>query len=175
MIKYWEASWTDLDSYVNSVRSINSSWDLWTLLDREPLTVESIDFLVAEGWRLEEHGLSAYHGLCMLRTKLIQINSNLSAYERDKTLFHELAHAWYSKFGILLNGIVSPVEEIITEWIARGLRATPKLLRQAVLTFGLEPFIYDSASHQAFHVPPAESQLSFQFYNPKIDLELLMD
>ncbi len=100
------------------------------------------------------------HSFAMLQlcnTATIMIKEDSSPYERDTTLFHELAHLHYSPPDNLATIFVSRDNlsykqmEASIEWIGRKVRADPTLLRHAVLAFGLEPYVYDQASYQAFN------------------------
>ena len=165
-------SWKELEKLVLSLdNGFLHHWD-WETKAR-PLNSNSFEQLKKEGWGIKETALpESYNGVCHSDTKKIEVRPNLAPYERDKTILHELVHAWYG----LRDGLFYPQEEAVTEFLARKVRANPLLLKAALGAFDVELFIYDRASYQAFHQASAPQQLAFPFYDhhsPK--LELLMD
>ena len=162
----WISSpWDRLNEYVLSLHADQSLAHTWKMICDNPLHESSIDMLVLDGWKinlipqLEDNNVK--HGACLLEEKEIEIVEGFGVYDRDKTLFHELIHAWYNYFGDPLNDINSwkvsnDVKDrclkngAIVEWLSRKKRATSSLLRHAVHSFQLKPEIYDVASYYAF-------------------------
>jgi len=150
-----------LKEIVNRHKAAFPNRKVWSQINENPLKTESIDRLVKKGLKVIMHNFgSVYSG----KSNLIKIENRVKGYRRDAEFFHELCHAWYGKelddycyneqspFRIYL----SMCNNIIAYWIARQLRADPGMLRHAVLSFGLEPQIYDMASYLAFSENPAD-------------------
>lgn len=152
------ANWTELDKHVKE----NFQADFYK--NRYPAPLESIDLLVREGWKVELKKIYS-DGYIVCAPKIIFINEFLTGFQRDVTLFHEIIHALYPGRGD--NNIRPGIyNEEIVEWLARQCRTDSKLLRYAILTFGLEPQVYDKVSYHAF--PDAlgynlDRQLAFPF------------
>lgn len=96
---------------------------------------------------------------------IIEVNLELNGIKRDVTLCHELIHLYYgSQHGTLpslfenkpnrlnhLSKTKGLEEEIVTEWLSRRIRATPKYLSMILDMFSteehmLESHIYDKSS-----------------------------
>ena len=125
-----------------------------------PFTTESIDKLVHNGWKAKLSALTASQGLLIPGAKLIVIRDGMPPYERDKTLFHELAHEHYPKLHPSSFPSIDYGIEAVAEWLGRTWRANPVLLNHAVLSFGLDPKMYDFPSYIAFR---NQEQLEFPF------------
>ncbi len=158
---------------------------IWEEIQKRPITIESIDKLIEFGLQIklinsQPGNISHAMYLC----NIIYLSSNLNGYERDKALFHEIVHAWYStdpngwhedeggwefRGTVLEDGCCSNFPEdypdtLIAEELARKLRTNPELLRHTILDFGLQPKIYDKISYQAFGaVSDLDKQLAFPF------------
>lgn len=159
MEKAHKAGWNELDAYINSLRETQPSRMVWGTIRDKKLSINSIDQLIKDGWEVWELELDATLGLCLDRIKKIFLKRNLEGYKRDKTLFHELVHAWYGDELKDVDGTYAKENNAIVEWLARQFRADTGLLRHAILSFDLRPYIYDRASHESFY----PGQLSFQF------------
>jgi len=127
-------------------------------LDKE-LTTEAIDELAANGWSIDFITNYVLVGGISKEDRKIKIRQNLVPYERDITLFHELAHIF---FGDDLNRHSDDTEELVAEYFGRKWRSDPTLLRHTLQTFGLQPVVYDYISQIAF--PEEPGQLCFPWY-----------
>lgn len=159
-----DISWEELNTYVSILlRRVPymDIWgtprfdrDIWRRIILEPFNPDSIDRLTRQGWKVVLDDLES-DGYALPRVREILLNRRLGLYQRDLTLFHELMHAW---FGDELGGKnhvmdhkLAEESEAIAEWLARQYRADPELLRHTVLSFGLEPGVYDCISYEAFY------------------------
>lgn len=163
-------NWVDLNSAVEAMskKSSYSDWKrLFADINCRPFNQQSIDYLTGIGWHTKIELIEEPHqfGFCDLGKKVIFIDQQLDPYDRDKTLFHELAHAWYGLELSDSEGVFAPPRRIgnnlIAEWLGRSWRADPILLRQAVAEFDLKPAVYDQSSWQAFAM-----------YSDKLDLQI---
>lgn len=165
-------SWEKINEYVLDLQARVDS-KIWDQLFENSITAYFIDKLKSENWGVCYEKDHYFLGSIRLPKKIITLRAELTPCQRDLTLFHELAHLTHPflRNPTPLNGGPFGEESIeaIVEWFARKARANPKLLKHAVLSFGLEPYVYDQASYRAFNdlVP----QLSFHF----LDRYLLMD
>ena len=143
-------------------------------MGKNPITIKSIDKLIIEGWEVSyiKNKLTVLLGGLIPDQKKIVIKSTLTPYQRDLTLFHELAHIHYPYSKSNDNTYRYKWNEIFIEKIARDTRINPELLRHAITTFGLEQHIYDEASYQAFY-PKNKNQLKFFFYSKTRKKKLL--
>ena len=150
-----DLSWTGLQEKISKIRdSYPQNRQIWTTIHYAPITTKSIDKLISKGITLEvlENKFEKHeYGRYSSTSKKIFLEAGLDGYERDTTLFHELVHAWYGK-DLYDNDIALFPDDnnAIAEWLARQLRSNHKLLRYAIMAFGLEPQIYDRASYMAF-------------------------
>lgn len=142
-------SWCDLQKKYHFVKDIYSSEKIWERIDSDPISPAFISWLYRNGHRVIINGkLSSYDA----KKKLITISKGFSeGFDRDCTLFHEIAHAKYDNddnnrpFGRNYE-----YRELVIEFVGRKLRADPELLKFTVLTFNLEPQVYDLTSFIAF-------------------------
>ena len=185
------SNWQKLDMFVLEFKDKpNRHPAFFEAMDKKPFTRESIDKIISEGICVRAIDMFLNGALVTDEgKKIIAIRQDLEGYERDKTLFHELIHACYGDYTFdnslhddtiyiassimeyLLKDKALSQENIyfienalITEWYARQLRTQPTLLRYAIQSFGLEEYIYDRASAQAFHPAfndPRQSLFSF--------------
>jgi len=158
-MEYDNASWPELDAFISDLGIKKPYLRIWKTMESTPITTASIDALVNQGLVVVTHPLGLFSGkilLGKLEDGKIVLKQGLSPYERDKTLFHELAHLHHP---VLLcsgdsYGYFSEKEqaqrEAIAEWLGRTARANPELLRHAIHRFELKPQIYDLASYSAF-------------------------
>lgn len=167
----WKAKWKDLDTLV----SLLEGHPLLREIKGKPLTTVSIDNLVFNGWRVEL--LGTYEGSTFFTSKWISLGKRLEAFDRDKTLFHELVHAHYGRdaTGDVGSSEQHKINNAIVDWAARKLRANPKLLKYAVNAFGLKPYIYDKASLEAFYELEKTKQRLFRFLENYKELGPFMD
>lgn len=158
-------SWETLNSFVMSIADEKILEHLGRLED-PGIKPREIENLFSEGYVVEFSELMSDGEV---EGKIIRIDEKLRAdpYERDKTLFHELAHVLFPYFQHSKQH--TDYREGPIEWIGRRLRADPVLLRLAVYGFGLDPFIYDKASYKAFFPDPVKNtiQLSLWHENPE--------
>ena len=124
--------------------------------------------LKREGWQVRKEKLETLLGVCHRPEKKVTIKQELRGFQRDVTFLHELNHAYLGPTFKDVPAILQKEEvheacirSIIIEWAARRARANPRVLHSAVLTFDLEPQIYDHASYCAFH--NLEQQMTFAF------------
>lgn len=175
MVNVITATWKELDAYVASLFPLYRPREL---LAKDPFTTKYIDELLASGcfvrfsarlW--EEQGLTFKIQKDNREVRCILLSYLSSPYDRDKILFHELAHIKSNRgFGIL-----NPNIEAIVEWLGRQWRADSTLLKHALHSFELKPYIYDKTSYQAFaSSAPEGNQLLFPF-EEKNTLEKFMD
>lgn len=170
-----QAKWEELDKFVLELKDKeNRHVGLFEAIEKKPITINSFNHLLAQGLDVKLSEKLRSYGVCFFNNMrfIIKLRKDLEPYERDKTLFHELVHAHYgsSYTNDSIRVFELEVEDfklenaVIVEWLARQLRADPKLLRHVSNSFGLEQHIYDRASAQAFH--PAfngQRQLLFDF------------
>lgn len=145
--------WAELDESVLKSRRSNPQYAIWQDIRRYPLSTYFIDELIDDGWRAGYEYLSGDSGCCDLVSKRILLGKHLvfSPYERDVTLFHELAHARHPDIlHVNTTSLNVNLLEIITEWLGRKARADSKLLRHAIVNFGLRPHVYDLSCLKAF-------------------------
>lgn len=165
MAAEWD-SWEEINWYVS--RLVNgTSPVIRDKIYQSSISSAFIDGLIHKGWRVEYEQDHFFAGSISLppETK-ITLRDNLTPYGRDKTLFHELAHL---RHPVLLSSRSGPLKtpfgkddiETIVEWLGRKVRADPELLRYAIVSFGLQPQVYDQASYAAFRL--VKEQLSFPF------------
>lgn len=162
------ATWEELEKYVN-LRRVSNSRSVWLDIDYRPVTPDSVDTLVKR-CKLNVLPLNG-QGVCMPDIGLILLSDRLDNYERDIVLFHELVHCHYPALNDVKDSPYKDENGVITEWLARKARANFKVLRHAILGFGLEPRIYDLASAMAFYPPHVDfiRQLAFPFAQKYFD------
>ena len=179
------SSWKELDGYVSKLIQVFPNLQIWKDIERKPITVSSIDHLISDSTNLiEDSTITVFTGGIVIEEEtkkmVILLKAGLDSYNRDVTLFHELAHLhhpiYLSRRSNEFDGFVSYAEETareaITEWLGRKARADPELLRHAVLSFGLEAQVYDKSSYQAFQ-KIIKSQQCFPFMEQ--EYPVLMD
>lgn len=175
------SSWEELDNYVSNLQGTSPRWKIWKDIERKQISVSSIDCLLSRDLVLrEDNAFSNITGAVIQYKGCVEIwlRRGLSPYKRDVTLFHELAHIIHhpNLSNNRYAGNISPKEandrEAITEWLGRKARADPELLRHAVLSFGLDAYIYDKSSYQAFQGIKCQRCFSFR---GKEYLKTLMD
>lgn len=147
---WWiRAKWRELNSYVRELRRTTRQRQIWRDIRNKPITADSIEVLVGRS-KLDILDIDA-DAMCLPGIELILLNFRLEDYERDKALFHELAHLHYgNQLNDVKDSLYRKANGAITEWLARRARANPEILRRAVFGFGLEPRAYDLASAIAF-------------------------
>ena len=168
--------WEKINSYVLQLRETNSRYPIWRAIEEFPLSKDFIDGIVEEGWRvIYEPDFFFLGGITHPPEKNIILKAELKPYQRDRTLFHELAHL---RHPLLLSYQTANDQkqkcerEVIVEWLGRKARADPGLLRHAVLSFGLDAYIYDKSSYQAFQGIKGQQCFSFMREEYK---DILMD
>lgn len=132
------------------------------IINENPFTEITINSLLEGGWVCNPN---YYINNCSVDKKNINLEKKISEsgkvydfYERDIVLMHELNHAAYDDFKVGFQSCLSDrflafkefENRLINEYFSRRNRSNPEILRKAVLGFGLEPQIYDSASYEAF-------------------------
>ena len=142
--------------------------------DESKITTKSIEGLVNEGWIVISDlsfkpGYDAFGYAFGHPIKEIILTKGLYGYVRDLTLFHEVVHAHFlhkDKEELVTTGLC----EYLIEWKARQLRADPKMLKKAVLSFNLEPNYYQDKSCLEAFFPNSltgngeeQGQLTFPF------------
>ncbi|MBI2148391.1 hypothetical protein HYU23_01825 [Candidatus Woesearchaeota archaeon] len=149
------ASWRVVGGYVWNRMNILKEVGILTLIEDNEKAVSWINSLVDQGWAVVEKPIQS-DGFQLTNIKRIYINSELRDYNRDITLLHEIVSTFYGD---------KIKDEIVVEWIARRIRADPKILRQAIRGFGLEERVHDKASYQAFnpYTCDLDRQLEFDF------------
>ena len=170
-------SWKEIEKYVLFLHMCKPEQGVWQGINDYPLSVSFIDELVQKRWKVSyRSSFRKNFGVCCPDSRRIILAGSLKddPYQRDKTLFHELAHARHPNFLGTNRELFLPKKEYaqresITEWLGRKARADPELLRHAVLSFGLEPQVYDQSSYRAFN--DVLKQISL----PLFDYCLLMD
>lgn len=166
--------WIELDNYVSALHLKDQEGMIWQEIEDKQISTTFIDELRKEGWKVKYDCIEDL-GRCDYENKIIFLSSLFrffySPFERDVTLFHELAHVRHPTVlnSVSYSSIPNHQQEIITEWLGRKARADPELLHHAVLSFGLKPQIYDRASYCAF------KELSITPYDTKTLDEILMD
>lgn len=162
-------SWKELNDYVLSLASSYIFRRTFVLIRKDPITPMSIDLLVKNDWQVEETSFFLFGSPGRvsfdtgrprpnhIRKGKILLHDRLDGYERDKTLCHELVHAWYGRqhieSGLLDAGWIAETNDgnrAVAEWIGRKIRANPGILSRAVYRFGLRPHVYDRISYIAF-------------------------
>jgi len=124
------------------------------LLKEKPITAQSIEGLARDGWKVIPEAFAWSSGAADAIAKKIWV-SEPTAYQRDKTLFHEIAHACYGEeiadsMTFIPERQIRQENNAIAEWIGRQSRSQPRLLRHTLLAFDLKPEVYDWASYLAF-------------------------
>lgn len=149
-------SWAKIEDFIETFQTIERYNVIWSEINQKPISLDFINKIRTNGHRVEYQSFPEHHfGEYDRRSKLILLNEALQEcpYERDVTLFHELAHARHP-FSLNDNRWLKYEErqqrEIVAEWLGRKARANPELLRHTIVSFGLEPRVYDLASYYAF-------------------------
>lgn len=159
----WKASWHNLETCVTELQAQGHNPLLFSLIREKPLTPDSIDEILRQGWKIMLTGIPCRcASQCSYRTKTIYLDEGLEPYERDKALFHEIAHAWYGLTATMDDenlGEYGTKNNALVEWACRLSRANPEILRRAVIGFNLTPRIYDRASSQAFQQENKETRV----------------
>lgn len=146
--------WRELDNYVSALRLKDQNGMIWQEIKDNPISTTFIDGLRKERWKVRYDCIEDL-GSCDYENKIILLSSLFRfvfPFERDITLFHELAHTRHPTLlnSVLHSPVPDPQQEVIAEWLGRKARAEPELLRHAILSFGLKPEVYDQASYRAF-------------------------
>lgn len=155
-------TWKELNLWVYGYRIHNPDHPAWSVINKNPITEETIKKLFSEGWEVGCKNLPG--GFCDGSSKQIILNEHMVGYERDAVLFHELVHAHYPRE--LDDSPISRIEHenrAITEWLARKLRAEFLLLRCAIQTFDIPYYIYDKVSYYAFNEDVLDLKKQFVF------------
>ena len=157
-------SWLELDLAVSELNRQTKDREIWKEIKARPLSMYAIRKLKEKGWKVRSVEREA-PATVLPGAKVILLREDLTGYERDKVLFHELAHA---HFGQKLNDVqesaYSTDNNAIAEWLGRQSRSKFYRLRSAIYAFELKPQIYDEASYQAFgRNHTSARQLSFSF------------
>ena len=167
---YYLEPWSMIEEAIKECRKDDPYWKIWKLSIDKPLSIDSINYLVKEGWKVGESWFPPSSHCTPGDHKYIGLNLDIDYYLRDRMFFHELCHAWYgdeldSSPSSSLHYSRKNKVNLLTEWLARQGRANPDLLRHAIFSFGLEPKVYDRISYIAFKGPieDLEKQLSFSF------------
>lgn len=155
--KVVQGSWKELDKWVYGYRAAHQERHIWWLMEHDPLNSQAIQKLVSGGWKLILADMKPGSGRCSEKEKIIRISAKAVGYQRDEPLFHEMIHAHYGKAldDNNLTNVVSWNEDLaIIEWLARIYRSDYRLLKSAIETFDLTPFVYDKPSYFAFENNP---------------------
>jgi len=160
------SDWNTLDSFVNSVKEDEKVGRILRRFKRNPITKKSIEKLVTDGWRVLFKKIF-FDGVINAKNQII-IDSTYfdDPYGRDVVLFHELVHIFhpekiFRRAGFPEWSSSNPnYQELLVEWLARQSRAKPTLLRSTIISFQLQPVIYDRVSYLAFN---NSRQLTFSF------------
>ena len=165
---------SDLEVLVEKLKLTGFKPELFDLFKLYPINKSFIDYFIASGGKVEFQdypmsGLLSGEALLLKNGEgrhnfKIVLKKNVEPFKRDISLFHELVHAKHILAGIYVPSLDPEDEnfESVVEYYARLYRADPKLLRHAVLAFGLEPAIYDKTSFEA-HKKDQEGQLLLDF------------
>lgn len=166
MVYYHLLKTNELEQRVSEIKTEFPDHPIWKKIEDDPITLTTIDKLVGEGWKIEfSKSINLEYGLCINETKTIIIRENLSSYERDITILHEIVHAKYGKISqwhwidpeektiifekitkLFFNG------ETVTELIARKLYKNQVLLNKAIDALITED-----------NLPMVPGQLTFKF------------
>jgi hypothetical protein len=130
---------------------------LYLAMVKNPLSQGRVEELCSNGWRLVSDSCSINcGGICDHDLKEITISRDLDTfYSVDKTVCHEIVHAYYGKIsndgspGVRFcdkEELIAGRNNAIVEWYARKIRATPNLLAAIWKGFNITPRIYDRAS-----------------------------
>lgn len=165
---------SDLEVLVEKLKSTGFKPELFDLFKLYPINKNFIDYFIASGGKVEFQeqpmcGLLTGEALLLKNGEgrhnfKIVLKKKVEPFKRDISLFHELVHANHIFADIYVQSL-DPVDvnfESVVEYYARLYRADSKLLRHAVLAFGLEPAIYDKTSFEA-HKKDQEGQKLFNF------------
>lgn len=158
--------WEHLNAFVQRIKERDPKRKIWTLLKEKPVTIQSIDELARDGWKVIPEAFEWSSGSADAIAKTIWV-SEPTAYQRDKTLFHEIAHAYYGEeiadsMNFIPERQIRQENNAIAEWIGRQSRSQPSLLRHAILTFDLKPEVYDMVSYLSFEVYTQKSREYFE-------------
>jgi hypothetical protein len=148
-LDYAKASWVELNA---AAVEIYTHKDISDAIGLNLLTVGAIDKVISEGWRVQaEQGYVLLGGLD-IDHKRMMYRESLTGFERDVTIFHELAHLHHDPLLRSRKSRLDPVDiELLAEWLARRYRSDPALLRQMVVGMGLEAQVYDETSYRALN------------------------
>lgn len=134
-----------LNKYIDGLKERNGHMKIWD--DIQDPEQYCIDHLVQNNWKILPKEDLFFEGIVSFN-KEIFYRANLIGYKRDTTIFHELAHVFYPSKEYWLGDKYN--WELVIEWIGRGWRAKPNLLRMVLNSFNVQPMVYDSVSREAF-------------------------
>lgn len=148
------ASWSEIEQYVLESEK-RTAPDIWRAIHQSKISKYFIDGLIEKKWKVLYNSSTLFVGSIHKTKSIINLANYLKPHQRDITLFHELAHLCHpvllsSRTDAKMTPFGEYEREIIVEYLGRKARADPELLRHAVLSFGLEPKIYDKVSYVAF-------------------------
>ena len=156
-------TWDELVEKLDNIREKYPHRQIWQVIENDPITLDTIDFLIKQGWWIEDDYVEF---ACSHPNRRISLEKGVNGYERDKSLFHEIVHACYGdELSDTLFATFEHDNRMIADWLGRQLRADPALLRYTIHIFNLKSSIYDLISYQAFSINPVdlEKQLVFPF------------
>ncbi len=135
----------ELDQYIDGLKERNGHMKIWD--DIQYPDKYCIDNLVQNNWKILPKEDLFFEGIVSFN-KEIFYRADLTGYKRDTTIFHELAHVLYPSNEYWLGDKYN--WELVIEWIGRGWRDKPELLRMVLNSFNVLPMVYDPVSAKAF-------------------------
>ncbi|MGV8142041.1 MAG: hypothetical protein ACP5NS_00200 [Candidatus Pacearchaeota archaeon] len=175
-------NWHTLDCYVTDLQEKGYPHrDFWLEVTMRPMNSATIRYLEKDGWFVLNPKMSRrvgerrdFYGTCDSNRKKIEIVRDLTAWDRDTTLMHELWHAYADE---MERGILEDTSRdkkgkrnnAIVEWLARKSRTEPQLLATALKFAKLTPHVYDKSSYEAGRV--ILERPSMRFFGDSRELE----
>lgn len=130
-----------LEERVDELKTKLPNHPIWNKIKEDPITSEYIDRLVEEGWKVKFYPPQKLSdegaGSVDKNNKTIKVRGNLSIYERDITLLHEIVHIKYgedSQYQYIAEEAEPFYGDLVTESLARELYKNKELLKKVICT-----------------------------------------
>jgi len=129
----------------------------------KPFSIDSVNEILKNGYKLKFQNFES-GGFCNFEKKLIRISDKIEYFERDDNICHEVVHAFYGfvSWDVYMDLDGCRNNKIITELLARRIRAVPEYLASILDGFKIPSHIYDKSSLLASQLRN-EIQLYFPF------------
>jgi len=147
--------WSDIVKGIRQYKQQCPDKLIWKLLEEKPITKESIDELIRNGWGIEIIDDPRLRGNCAYERKKIELNRTEKGLDRDITLMHEVYHAIYGSpsYECLFGLSAFWPMDCVAEFASRPLIVDQELLHHTLQAFNLEPQEYSLEDHKEY-LPP---------------------